>query len=259
MFDFMTAIGLILGFGAVYIVMYWGGTAHLLWHKDAFVLVFGGTFASMLISTPVEILKRVPTALARVFVSLKSMKPNDVIDTIVKYSEKAKRDGIQSLQEEVNKANDKFLSEALLMLIDGLEPGMMRENLHKDITFIRKRHHQVSNVVRSLGTYSPIFGLLATLLGVVQVLKSISDPQSLGASMAIAVTGTFYGIASSNFLWLPMANKLDAHTESELLQKEVIIEGILSIQKGDIPILVNRRLQSFLAAKLRRKEQPKKK
>ena len=104
-----------------------------------------------------------------------------------------------------------------------------------------------------MGTYSPIFGLLATLLGVVQVLKSISDPKSLGTSMAIAVTGTFYGIASANFLYLPIANKLDAHTDSELLVKEVMIQGILSIQA--MPIIVGKKLRAFLAPRFRNQKE----
>lgn len=253
MIDLMTFLGLALGLGAVYIVMYWGGTSHLLWHRDAFVLVFGGTFASALISTPLEILYRVPSAILRVIFYKKTYHPKQIINLLVNYAEKAKREGIASLQEEVSKVKDKFLQDAIGMVVDGLNSELIRENLLKEITFIRKRHHQVSNVIRSMGTFSPIFGLLATLLGVVQVLKSISDPQSLGTSMAIAVTGTFYGIASANFLFLPIANKLDAHTEAELLAKEVMIEGILSIEKGDIPIIVSKRLQAFMASKLREK------
>ncbi|MEW6041794.1 MAG: MotA/TolQ/ExbB proton channel family protein [Elusimicrobiota bacterium] len=254
MLDLMTLLGLILGVGSIYIVMWWGGTAHLLWHRDAAVLVFGGTFASILIATPWGLFKNVPRALFNVFFARKTLSPQQVISMIVAYSEKAKREGVQSLTVDVGKLKDKFLNDGIMMVIDGLAPEVVRENLLKEITFIRKRHYQVSNVIRTMGTFAPIFGLLATLLGVVQVLKSISDPKSLGASMAIAVTGTFYGIASANFIFLPIASKLEAHTESELLLKEVIIEGILSIQGGDIPLVVSRKLQSFLAYRLREKK-----
>ncbi|OGS18857.1 MAG: hypothetical protein A2219_07065 [Elusimicrobia bacterium RIFOXYA2_FULL_50_26] len=256
MLDIMTLLGLAIGFGAVYIVMFWGGTAHLLWHRDAFVLVFGGTFASMLISTPMNIILRLPSAISHVIFARRTLKPAYVITTMVTLAEKAKRDGIFALQEEIPKLRDRFLSDGVMMLIDGLDATIVRENLLKEIIFIRKRHHQVSSIIRSMGTFSPIFGLLATLLGVVQVLKSISDPKSLGSSMAIAVTGTFYGISAANFIFLPMANKLDAHTEEELLIKEVIIEGILAIQKGDIPIIVNRKLQAFMAANVRSRKTP---
>lgn len=251
MFDFLTIIGLVMGAGAVWIVMYWGGTSHLLWHRDAAVLVFGGTFASMLISTPMDIIIRLPKALRLVFFYKKRSDPKQIINLLVSLSEKSMRSGIDSLQSELDGISDKFLVDGLNLVIDGMNPDLIRENLLKEITFIRKRHFQVSNVFRSLGTFSPIFGLLATLLGVVQVLRSISDPKSLGTSMAIAVTGTFYGIAAANFLFLPIANKLDAHTESELLLKEVMIEGVLSIQARDIPIIVSKKLQAFLSSKLR--------
>lgn len=251
MLDVLTLLGLALGGGAIYLVMYWGGTSHLLWHRDAAVLVFGGTFASMLIATPLEILLRIPQALINVFFYKRTYSPREIIQLLVGYAEKCKRNGIDSLQDDVASVKDKFLATGLTMIIDNLNPDLVRENLLKEITFIRKRHYQLSNVIRSMGTYSPIFGLLATLLGVVQVLKSISDPRSLGTSMAIAVTGTFYGIASANFIFLPIANKLDAYTDSELLLKEVIIEGILSIQSGEIPIIVEKRLQAFLSSRLR--------
>ena len=251
MFDLMTLFGLVLGVGAVYMVMYWGGTSQLLWHRDAFVLVLGGTFASMLISAPVETILRLPRAMMIVFFKKKTYQPQEIINMIVGFSEKALRNGIDSLQEDLQGITDKFLSDGIGMVIDGLTPDMVRENLLKEITFIRKRHYQVSNIIRSMGTYSPIFGLLATLLGVVQVLRSISDPKSLGTSMAIAVTGTFYGIASANFIFLPIANKLDAHTDSELLAKEVMIEGVLAIQAGEMPLIIGKKLRAFLAPRHR--------
>jgi chemotaxis protein MotA len=231
--------------------MYWGGTSHLLWHRDAAVLVFGGTLASMLIATPLSLLIRLPRALSLVFFYKRADKPVQVINLLVQLAEKAKKEGVDALQAEVGNIKDRFLLDGVTMVIDGLSADMVRDNLLKEITFIRKRHYQVSSVIRSMGTYSPIFGLLATLLGVVQVLRSISDPKSLGTSMAIAVTGTFYGISAANFIFLPIANKLDAHTDAELLTKEVMIEGILSLQAGDIPIIMDKKLKAFLSARVR--------
>jgi chemotaxis protein MotA len=251
MIDVLTLLGFILGAGSIFMVMYWGGTSHLLWHRDAAVLVFGGTIASMLIATPIGLLLRLPRALSLVFFYKRTDKPEQVISLLVQLAEKAKVEGLDALQGQVVRIKDRFLLDGITMVIDGLSPEMVRDSLMKEITFIRKRHYQVSQVIRSMGTYSPIFGLLATLLGVVQVLKSISDPKSLGTSMSIAVTGTFYGIASANFIFLPIANKLDAYTDAELLTKEVMIEGILSLQAGDIPIIVDKKLKAFLAARVR--------
>jgi chemotaxis protein MotA len=256
MIDVLTILGFVLGIGSVYLVMYWGNTSHLLWHRDAAMLVFGGTFASMLIATPLDILLRIPRALLLVFFHRQPYKPREIIQTMVQYAEQAKKEGINSLQRDVATMKDPFLADGIGLVLDGLNADLVRENLLKEMTFIRKRHYQLSNVIRSMGTYSPIFGLLATLLGVVQVLKSISDPKSLGTSMAIAITGTFYGIGSANFIFLPMANKLDAYTETELLVKEVMIEGILSIQAGEIPLIVDKKLQSFLASRVRKGKKP---
>jgi hypothetical protein len=125
--------------------------------------------------------------------------------------------------------------------------------LEKEIIFTRKRHQQVIEVFRSMGTYAPIFGLLGTLLGVVQVLKNITDVKSLGTSMALAVTTTLYGIFFANFIFLPLAGKLESRSEEELLIKEVMIEGILSIQKGDIPLIVSKKLEAFFSQKHRKK------
>ena len=127
----------------------------------------------------------------------------------------------------------------------------MRENLNKEIHFTRERHEEVGGIFRIMGTYSPVFGLLGTLIGVVQVLKNLSDPKSLGASMAIAVTTTFYGIFGANFIFLPICTKLQVLSERELLLKEVAIEGILALQNGDIPLVVSQKLKAYLAYKIR--------
>ena len=110
---------------------------------------------------------------------------------------------------------------------------------------------QVTNMFRSAGAYSPIFGLLGTLIGVVQVLRNLENPQSMGRSMAIAVTTTFYGIFLANFVFLPMAGKLNYYSENEIITKELIAKGIQSIQEGDAPTLLSKKLEAYLSYKLR--------
>ena len=173
---------------------------------------------------------------------------------IVRLAEKARRDGVLSLQNEIPKLRDRFFADGIRMVLDNLNPEIIRENLEKEIVFIRKRHQQISGIFRTMGTYAPIFGLLGTLIGVVQVLRNLSNPQTMGASMAIAVSTTFYGIFGTNFVFLPIAGKLSVYTEEELLIKEVIIEGILSIQKGEIPLIVSKKLEAYLSSKLRKRK-----
>lgn len=252
--DILTILGLLLGFGAVYTVMYLGGILHLLYNPVAALLVFGGTFASTLISVPWSQLKQALKASTFIlFPRRYRQQPEVIINTLLQLCEKAKRNGIDSLQEDIPKMNDRFLSDGIQMLIDGLPADLIRDNLETEIVFIRRRHNANSAVFRTMGTFAPIFGLLGTLIGVVQVLKNLADPKTMGASMAIAVTTTFYGIFSTNFIFLPIASKLNALSEMEILSKEVMIEGILAIQSGDIPLILRRKLESYLAHRARKK------
>ncbi len=247
----MTIIGLILGGAAVYYVMLHGGIVHLLFNVDAFILVFGGTIACTLVSYPWSILKQAPNALRLIFFPPAYTNPTKVIEILVGLAEKAKRNGIESLQNEINNLEEEFITNSLQMFIDGVEPEIVRDNLEKEIFFTRQRHQKVGSIFRTMGTFAPIFGLLGTLIGVVQVLRNLTDPKSMGASMAIAVTTTFYGIFGANFLFLPTAIKLNEYSEEEILNKELIIEGVISIQQGDLPLIVSKKLESFLSAHLR--------
>lgn len=249
--DLMTFLGLAVGFAAVYYVMQVGGILDLLFNLPAAVLVFGGTLGAAMVTYPWGILKRAPKALLLMIFPPRRFSPQSYISLLVSLAEKSKREGVDALIEDLPKIRDPFLVEGLRMVLDGLDPEIVRENLNKEIIFLRKRHAQVAAVFRSMGTYAPVFGLLGTLIGVVQVLKNLTTPEAIGASMAVAVTTTFYGIFGANFLFLPAHGKLNALTEHEVLLKEVAIEGILSIQKGDIPLVVSRKLQSYLAQKMR--------
>jgi len=133
-------------------------------------------------------------------------------------------------------------------VLDGLPVDMVRSNLVKEIRFARDRHAQIANVFRSAASYAPIFGLLGTLVGVVQVLMTLTDPKTIGSSMAIAMTATFYGIFGANFIFLPIAGKLNVYAQEEVFLEELMIEGILSIQQNEVPALVSRKLQAFAEA-----------
>ncbi|HOW29047.1 MAG TPA: MotA/TolQ/ExbB proton channel family protein [Elusimicrobiota bacterium] len=249
--DFLTLIGLGIGASAVYYVMKTSGIQELLYNMQAFVLVFGGTFASTIMTYPWAILKRVPRATLLIFFPPKTKSPKETIEEIVHLSEIVKRAGIDSLEMEYDRITDRFLLDGLKMIVNGLSPDLIRENLEKEIAFTRIRHQQIANVFRSGGTYAPVFGLLGTLIGVVQILKNLTDPKSLGAAMAIAVTTTFYGIFGANFVFLPLAGKLTAHSDAEILLKEVIIEGILALQSKEVPAIVELKLQAYLAQQFR--------
>ena len=250
--DFMTVLGLIVGFSAVYYTLHVGGIVALLYDPVAATLVFGGTLGATMVTYPWRILRRAPKAYLFTLFPPRRLAPAHYITLLVDLSEKSKKGGIDSIQDEILKIQDPFLVDGLQMVLDGFDPELVRENLEKEIIFLKRRHNQVTAIFKSMAGYAPIFGLLGTLIGVVQVLKNLTDPESIGSSMAVAITTTFYGIFGANFLFSPAAGKLTALTEQEVLLKEVAIEGILSIQSGDIPTVVARKLHAYLAYRTRK-------
>lgn len=246
--DLMTLMGLVAGIATVWYVMADGNVLHLLFNKVALVLVFGGTFSSTLIAYPWEIIKLVPGSIKLMFVRKRYTEEDRqaVISNLSALAEKARRQNIDGLQIDALASKDRFLSYGLQMVVDGLEHEVVRENLEKRIVMAHKQSQKVTGLFRTMATLSPIFGLLGTLIGVVQVLRNLSDPASMGASMAIAITTTFYGIFAANFFFLPAAIKLGEYTENEIMHMRLIAEGVISIRAGDLPIILRKKLNAFL-------------
>ena len=244
--DLMTIAGLALGTGAVYYVLSTGGILGILFNVNAAVLVFGGVIGATLITYPWRLIKRLPRCASLILFPPRFPENDEIIEVFENIAKKARKDGIsQSLLDDI--PADSFFLRAINLVIDGFEENFIKEILYNEIAFFKRRHAQISDIFKSMGAYAPIFGLLGTLIGVVQVLRNLSDPASMGVSMAIAITTTFYGIFSTNFIFLPTAGKLSVLTERESLIKQLIVEGTASLQKGEIPSVVRKRLQSFLA------------
>lgn len=249
--DLMTIFGWIIGLGAIGWVLHEGSISLFFLNPRAAVLVFGGTLGSTLITFPWILLKRLPIALAMFLFPGRRESADSVMSRLLALSTRARQTSMESLEMDVRQTRDQFLANGLKMISDGLPAESIRTNLEKEIYFIRLRHSEVSNVFRSMATYSPIFGLLGTLVGVVEVMMNLTDPRTMGMHMALAMTATFYGIFGANFLFLPVAGKLQAYSEQELFLKEVMIEGILSIQQQEVPAILARRLEAYLNRKNR--------
>jgi chemotaxis protein MotA len=257
--DLMTIIGLIAGGVTVYFVMAAGNILHMLVNPVAALLVFGGTFSATLISYPWNVIRNAIPATLQMFFTPKNADADrqNLIDLIVSLSEKARRMSIESLQEELPNVNDRFLSYGLQMLIDGLDPEVVRGNLEKELVYSRHLTQKTCGVFRTMATLSPIFGLLGTLIGIVQVLRNLSDPTTMGNAMAIAITTTFYGIFAANFIFLPVSVKLNDHSENDIMSKELATEGVLAIQQGDLPIIVRKKLDAFLVSHMQKRVEQK--
>lgn len=249
--DFMTPVGFLIGLGSVGYVLITGNSIGLIINMHAIILVFGGTLGATLLSFPGPVIFQ---AIRAVLVFLfPGNRPNMsmMVRTLVGLSEKARRQGMDSLEADLAQIKIPFLSNGLRMVLDGVPGDIVRSNLMKEIRFSRDRHVLISNVFRSAAAYAPIFGLLGTLVGVVQVLMTLTDPKTIGASMAVAMTATFYGIFSANFMFLPVAAKLNVYSQEEIMLKQLIIEGIDCIQQHEAPALMMRKLQSFADANKR--------
>lgn len=258
--DFMTVLGLVAGIGTVYYVLSAGDILHLLLNPVAAVLVFGGTFSATLISYPWEIIRQALPSFRLVLFPGKTTDEDrrELIEQITAMAEKARRTNIESLQDDIPNINNRFLLYGLHMLIDGMKAEVIKEHMEKEIMYTRQRHHNVTSVFRTMATLSPIFGLLGTLIGVVQVLRNLSDPTSMGNAMAIAITTTFYGIFAANFIFLPIAIKLNELSQRNVMSRELITEGVLSIQQGELPLIVRKKLNAFLSYHARAKGAKKK-
>lgn len=251
--DLMTLLGWTVGLGAIGWVLDQGGTTHFFLNIRAIVLVFGGTIGATLITYPWNTLKRLPMSIIHFMFPGRRESADSMMTRLLTLANRARRTSMESLEADMRGTRDQFLANGLKMIADGLPPNLVRSNLEKEIYFIRLRHSEISNVFRNMATYAPIFGLLGTLVGVVEVMMNLTDPRTMGMHMAVAMTATFYGIFGANFLFLPIAGKLQSYSELELFLKEVMIEGILSIQRQEVPAILARRLESYLNRRNRSK------
>lgn len=256
--DLMTLFGVVLGVGVIVFVLSAGGMLKFLLNWEAIVLIFGGTLGSVMISYPWAALKWCSTSIRIVFFPPKRPPITELIRALVGLAEIARKNGIESISAGISVLPHPFMADACQMIVDGVDLHILTERMEHDINTTRLRHQQQTNIFTSAGTFAPIFGLLGTLIGVVQVLRNIQNPQMMGSSMAIAMTASFYGIFSANFIFLPIASKLGYYSEEDILSREIIARGIISVYEGDVPWLVSKKLEGYLSLALRRKARAKK-
>lgn len=257
--DLMTFFGAFFGIGVIVFVLSSGGMLRFLLNWEAIVLIFGGTLGSIMISYPWAALKWTASSFRIVLFPPKRPSISEIIRVIVNLADISKKNGLEAIAPEIPRLPHPFLSDACQMIVDGVDEHILHERMEHDINTTRLRHQQQTNVFNSAGTFAPIFGLLGTLIGVVQVLRNIQNPQMMGSSMAIAMTASFYGIFSANFLFLPIASKLGYYSEEDILLREIIAKGIVSLHEGDVPWLVSKKLEGYLSLALRKKAKALKK
>jgi chemotaxis protein MotA len=250
--DLATLLGLIIAVASVLVAnMMEGGSLASLINTSAFILVVFGTLGATIISFSLQDTLAMPKLLMITLFN-KQQNPLNVIDMLVSCAEKARREGLLVLQESLTGKEDPFLVRGMNLVIDGADPALVRGILETDLAFLERRHSTGAGVFETAGGYAPTMGIIGTVMGLVQVLGKLENPSELGPAIAVAFLATFYGIASANMLWLPLAAKLKLRNKGETLIKELMIEGMLSIQAGENPRIVREKLEAFLAPKFHR-------
>lgn len=249
--DLTTVIGLIAGFSVILLGITQTGSLMSFFSVSSIMIVVGGTGSAVIINYPINELVGVIPVVKKTLFS-KAQQVTETIATLVSFAERARREGILALERHMEEIEDEFLAKGIQLAVDGTEPELMRNILTTELDYLEKRHASGASIFATAGALAPAFGMIGTLIGLVLMLQTMSDPSTIGPQMAIALITTFYGALAANLIFLPLTGKLKRRSEEEVLVKEMMIEGILSIQSGDNPRIVEQKLTSFISPKMRR-------
>jgi len=254
--DLSTILGILAGFGSLVIgYLLEGGSVGSLGGLSAAIIVFGGTAGAVMASFPLSDLKHLPKWLKIAFTS-QSFGTLEAYETLVRFAEKARREGLLSLEQELETVTDRFTRQGMQLVIDGTDPEITQEILESNIAVLEKRHKVGVSVFEAAGGYSPTLGIIGTVMGLVMVLGNLSDPEALSHSIAAAFIATLYGVASANLLWLPIATKLKMKDKAEVSAMEMVLDGILSIQAGENPSILKEKLKTHVGSILPSEQKP---
>ena len=245
--DKASLIGLVMGIGAIVGgQVLEGGSIHSIMQFTAAIIVFGGTFGAVFLSYPFHNVLGAFKDL-RIIIQEPLRDPSAIITQLSKYANKARREGILSLEKEMKNINDPFLSKALNMAVDGIEPHAIREAMETELEYLDEYGKVNSKVFKAAGGYAPTIGILGAVLGLIHVMENLNDPSKLGSGIAVAFVATVYGVGSANLLFLPIATKMEMRHRHDMILNEMMLEGVVAVATGENPRLIEEKLQSFLS------------
>ncbi|NBB95042.1 MAG: hypothetical protein GVY16_04805 [Planctomycetes bacterium] len=254
--DLGTLIGLIAGAVCIGLSLIAGGDAMVFLNIPAMLIVIGGMMATTFIHFSIpQVLKLMPVVRKTFLFSLPTQK--EVIQKLVNYAAINRRDGSLALEKQIPQAGDAFLVKGIKMIVDGVDQEQIEKTLNLEIDNLMERHSVGRKVLEFMGSAAPAFGMIGTLIGLVQMLGSLEDPSSIGVGMATALITTFYGAVLANLVCIPMAGKLGIRSRDESLMRAMVIEGIVAIAAGEAPTTVKERMQTFVAGGQRFNVRPK--
>lgn len=249
--DLATIIGLLLGVGALLMSMVIEGVPLTsLINMSAMVLVFGGSFGASMIGFPLKHVLSAVSIAKNAFIN-KAEDPRDVIKQMVDFTRKARREGILVLEEEARTIENRILRIGIQLIVDGTPDDVVRSILETEVIGMQERHKQGARIFDAMGGFAPTMGVIGTVMGLVNMLNHLSDPGKMGPMIASAFIATFYGVSYANLVLLPIGQKLKSRSAEEVAIYEMMIEGILSIQAGDNPRVVETKMIAFCPPKMR--------
>lgn len=245
--DLLTPVGITLGFVMIMLAIVTQDSDHAASFLDisSIFIVIGGVVASLLINFKREQLSLLGSVVKEGF--QKQDQPlTDVIQLFVKLSERARREGLLSLEKDLADVEDPYIHKGISLVVDGMEADMIKDIMNAEITALEERHYRGRIIIEKCGEYAPAWGMIGTLVGLVLMLTTLENPATLGPSMAVALLTTLYGTVLAHLVFLPMASKLENKTDEEVFTKQIILEGVISIQSGQNPRIVEEKMSAFL-------------
>ncbi len=243
--DLSTVIGLLAGSALLLWAIMGKSDLGSFLDGGSVAIVLGGAVAATLIAFPVKNVMGVAKVVKHCFFA-KKQDPTGLISDLVRYAEVARRDGILALENMTGEISDPFIIKGVQMAVDGTDPELIETILMSELEAIEQRHADGKAILDGVGRYAPAFGMIGTLVGLVVMLGNMEDPSSIGPAMAVALLTTLYGAIVANLFALPMADKLGLRSQEELLTKMIVIKGVMAIQSGDNPRIVEQKLKTFL-------------
>jgi len=243
--DRSTVIGIISGLMVIAIGILIEGPLSTFWSLSSLFIVLGGTVCSTLIKFSLKQFFEVKNVVKIAFLDI-SHGPLEVISKMVDLAAKARREGLLALDNALEDTQDEFLKKGIQLIVDGTDPDLVRNIMETDIVITEERHKIGIDIFSTMGALAPAYGMLGTLIGLILMLRDLDNPDALGPGMAVALITTFYGSFLANLFFNPIAGKLKNKSNEESMIKEIIIDGVLSIQAGENPRIVTEKMKSYL-------------
>ena len=244
--DIATIIGILLGFIVIITAIVAGGGWQMFIHIPSMAITIGGMLCATLIHFSLPQFLGIFSIIKKTIIA-KIPPQSELIQKMVNYAAINRRDGALALEQEIPNLDNSFFIKGLQMLVDGRDAEQIRDFMSIEIQYLQDRHLTGKKILEFMGSAAPAFGMIGTLIGLVQMLRSLDSPDAIGGGMAVALLTTFYGALSANLIFIPLAGKLGIYSKAETTVIEMIVEGVCAIAQGDNPTMVREKLQSFIS------------